>query len=65
MTIQGSLIADFASQFAEGTPNWLNVIIGKLTCSETIVKGFDKLLEAFYGLFEGKNEGKIIVEIYY
>jgi NADPH-dependent curcumin reductase CurA len=34
---------------------------GKLTYSETIMNGFDKLPEAFLGLFEGKNEGKMIV----
>jgi NADPH-dependent curcumin reductase CurA len=27
------------------------------------VEGFDKLPEAFIGLFEGKNEGKMIVKI--
>lgn len=29
---------------------------------ETIIKGFDKLPEAFIGLFEGKNRGKMLVE---
>jgi NADPH-dependent curcumin reductase CurA len=64
LTIQGFLIADFAPRFAEGTAQlaqWLKE--GKLTYSETMVKGFDKLPEAFLGLFEGKNEGKMIVEI--
>jgi len=64
LTIQGFLIADIAPQFARGTAQlagWLKE--GKLTYSETIVKGFDKLPEAFLGLFEGKNDGKMIVEI--
>jgi len=64
LTIQGFLIADFAPRFAEGTAqlaHWLKA--GRITYSETIVKGFDKLPEAFLGLFEGKNEGKMIVEI--
>jgi len=64
LTIQGFLIADFAPRFTEGTAQlaqWLKE--GKLTYSETIVNGFEKLPEAFLGLFEGKNEGKMIVEI--
>jgi NADPH-dependent curcumin reductase CurA len=64
LTIQGFLIADFSPRFAAGIAQlarWLKE--GKLTYSETIVKGFDKLPEAFLGLFEGKNEGKMIVKI--
>jgi NADPH-dependent curcumin reductase CurA len=64
LTIQGFLIADFAPRFPAGTAQlaeWLKA--GRLTYSETIMKGFDKLPEAFLGLFEGKNEGKMIVEI--
>jgi NADPH-dependent curcumin reductase CurA len=34
-----------------------------ITYSETILEGFDKLPEAFIGLFEGRNEGKMIVKI--
>lgn len=31
---------------------------------ETIVHGFEKLPKAFTGLFTGKTQGKIIVEIW-
>jgi len=64
LSIRGFLIADYADKFAEGTTQlstWLKD--GKLTYSETIMEGFDKLPEAFIGLFEGKNEGKMIVKI--
>lgn len=64
LKIQGFLIADFAPRFAEGTAQlaqWLKD--GKLTYSETITQGFEKLPEAFLGLFEGKNEGKMIVKV--
>jgi NADPH-dependent curcumin reductase CurA len=30
---------------------------------ETVVKGIDKAVEAFIGLFEGQNIGKMIVEL--
>ncbi len=64
LKIQGFLIADFAPRFADGTTQlaqWLKE--GKLTYSETIIKGFEKLPEAFLGLFDGKNEGKMIVKM--
>jgi len=64
LTIKGFLIADHAPRFAEGLAQlsqWLKE--GKITYSETVLKGFDKLPEAFLGIFEGKNEGKMIVEI--
>lgn len=35
----------------------------KITFSETLVKGFDNIPQAFIDLFDGKNKGKMIVEI--
>jgi NADPH-dependent curcumin reductase CurA len=64
LTIQGFLIGDFAQRFPEGLvqlATWLKE--GKLTYSETIIEGFEHLPDAFIGLFEGRNEGKMIVKI--
>jgi len=64
LTIRGFLIADFAARFPEGLAQlatWLRQ--GKLTYAETIVEGFERLPEAFIGLFAGQNEGKMIVKI--
>ena len=64
LTIQGFLIADFATRFPEGLAllvTWLKA--GKLHYSETILEGFEHLPDAFIGLFEGRNEGKMIVKI--
>lgn len=64
LTIQGFLIGDHAARFPEVIVQleaWLKD--GKITYSETILEGFDRLPEAFIGLFEGKNEGKMIVKI--
>lgn len=66
LRIQGFLIADYHPRFPEGIEKlqtWLSK--GKLTYSETILKGFDKLPEAFLGLFLGQNEGKMIVEVWF
>jgi NADPH-dependent curcumin reductase CurA len=36
---------------------------GKLTYSEIIVEGFENIPQAFLNLFEGKNVGKMIVNL--
>lgn len=62
--MQGFIVSNYADHFHEGVnqlTQWLNE--GKLTYQETIIKGFDKLPEAFIGLFEGRNTGKMLVEI--
>ncbi|WP_074493549.1 NADP-dependent oxidoreductase [Mucilaginibacter polytrichastri] len=64
LLIQGFLIGDYKDRFAEGRAvlqQWLKD--GKIKNMETIVNDFDKLPEAFIGLFTGKNEGKMIVKI--
>lgn len=64
LLIQGFLITDFVQRFPEGISqlaSWLNE--GKLTYAETITEGFHSLPEAFIGLFEGKNQGKMIVKV--
>ncbi len=62
--MQGFIISDYYNRFPEGVKQlatWLGE--GRLNSQETIVKGFEKLPEAFIGLFEGKNTGKSLVEI--
>jgi len=62
--MQGFIVSNYASRFPEGIgqlAQWLSE--GKLIYQETIVKGFDKLPEVFISLFEGKNTGKMLVEV--
>ncbi|MBE9461362.1 NADP-dependent oxidoreductase [Dyadobacter subterraneus] len=64
LSIHGFLIADFAAQFDQALiqlSTWLQQ--GKLKYTETILEGFDKLPKAFIGLFNGLNEGKMIVKV--
>ena len=35
----------------------------KLKVKETVVEGFEKMPEAFIGLFNGSNTGKMLVKI--
>jgi len=62
--MQGFIVSNYAAKFGEAIMHlstWLKD--EKLTYTETVVEGFDKIPEAFIGLFEGKNKGKMIVKI--
>lgn len=62
--VKGFIVNDYTDQFPEGIAQltkWVND--GKLTFKETIVKGFDRLPEAFLGLFAGQNQGKMLVQV--
>jgi len=62
--MQGFIVGNYASRFPEGIlqlEEWLRA--GKLNYRETIIKGFERLPDAFISLFEGGNTGKMLVEI--
>ena len=62
--MQGFLIRDHAKDFGRALrqlSSWLKE--GSLQYDETVVDGFEKLPEAFIGLFEGKNVGKMVVKV--
>jgi NADPH-dependent curcumin reductase CurA len=62
--MKGFTLGDYADEFPHGIETltkWLNE--GKLAYTETIVQGFDQIPQAFMDLFDGKNEGKMIVKI--
>lgn len=63
-TMRGFIIGDFFENFPAATKQltiWLKE--KNITYSETIAEGFDNIPQAFIDLFEGKNEGKMIVKI--
>jgi NADPH-dependent curcumin reductase CurA len=60
----GFIVGDYRDQFPEGMEQlktWYQE--GKLINRETVIEGFDQIPQAFIDLFEGKNEGKMIVKI--
>ncbi len=62
--MKGFLVRDFADQFPEAVQQlikWYSE--GKLKFKETVVEGFDKIPDAFIGLFEGTNTGKMVVKV--
>jgi NADPH:quinone reductase len=63
-TMRGFIVSDFADKFPAATKQlaiWLKE--NKITFSETIIEGFENIPQAFMDLFDGKNEGKMIVKI--
>ena len=62
--MQGFIVNNYASRFPEGfkaLAEWVGS--GKLKYTNTTLHGFEKLPEAFIALFDGKNLGKMIVEV--
>ena len=62
--MQGFLINNYASKFSEGVQA-LSLLVknGEIKYTNTTYFGFEKLPEAFLALFEGKNLGKLIVQL--
>lgn len=64
VTVKGYLIADYVPRFAEGQAQlseWIDA--GKIQFKEHIVDGFDDCLDAYNLLFEGKNNGKLMLRV--
>ncbi len=62
--MQGFIVSNYTEKFPAAMKQlseWLKE--GKLHYMETITEGFDHIPEAFIGLFDGKNNGKMIVKV--
>ncbi len=62
--MQGFIVSNYQESFPEGVKQlteWYQD--DKLKHEDTIVKGFDAIPQAFIDLFDGKNKGKMVVEI--
>jgi NADPH-dependent curcumin reductase CurA len=62
--MQGFIVSNYQAKFREAMMHlsrWLSE--GKLTYTETIVEGFDKIPQTFIDLFDGRNKGKMVVKI--
>jgi NADPH-dependent curcumin reductase CurA len=63
-SMQGFVVSDYADKHPQGIKQlieWLNQ--DKLKNSETIIEGFENIPQAFLGLFDGKNKGKMVVKL--
>jgi len=62
--MKGFIVRDYADKFPVAVgqlAKWYSE--GKLQYKETVVEGFENIPEAFIGLFEGKNTGKMVVKV--
>ncbi|WP_454191387.1 NADP-dependent oxidoreductase [Paenibacillus sp. Marseille-Q7038] len=62
--LKGFVLSDYADRQSEGLQElgkWLSE--GKLKYEETVVDGFDNVVEAFLQLFKGANLGKMLVKV--
>lgn len=63
-TIEGYLVSDYLDQFPQGIAqmrDWVSE--GRLQFREQIIDGLENTLDAFNLLFEGRNEGKLMVRV--
>jgi NADPH-dependent curcumin reductase CurA len=64
LTMKGLIVSDSLdrqSEFEEEVGSYFEA--GKLKSKETVVQGIDQAVDAFLGLFEGKNVGKMVVKL--
>ena len=64
LTMKGLLVRDWLDhqgEFEKEVGGCLQA--GKLKNHETVVVGIDQAVDAFLGLFEGKNTGKMVVKL--
>jgi len=64
LKIQGFIVSnhlDIQPEFIKDLTTWM--MAGKINPAETILDGIEKAPEAFTGLFEGRNTGKMLVKI--
>ena len=66
LTVRGFIVSDFMgspleAEFLQRAVPW--VLDGSLRCREDIVDGLENAPEAFIGMLEGKNFGKLIVRV--
>jgi NADPH-dependent curcumin reductase CurA len=64
LTMKGLIVSDWLDRqadFEKEVGGYFRA--GKLKNKETVVKGIDHAVEAFLGLFEGKNIGKMVVDL--
>jgi hypothetical protein len=64
LTMKGFIVSDWLDHRAEFEKEVGGYVkAGKVKHKETVVKGIDQAADAFIGLFQGQNVGKMVVEL--
>ncbi len=62
--MKGFIVYDYKDRYAEARNDLISWYKeGKIKYRETIIDDFESIPEAFFGLFDGKNTGKMLVKI--
>lgn len=64
VTVQGFTVLDYMDRFPEGVgqlAQWL--MAGELKYREEVVDGLDNILPTFLRLFDGSNQGKLVIRL--
>lgn len=64
LTLRGFIVSDYADRlddFLKDVGEWLRS--GQLRYREDLVQGLEAAVEAFQGLLEGRNRGKLLVQV--
>ena len=64
LTMKGLIVGDWLDrqgEFEKEVGGYFRA--GKLKNKETVVEGIDHAVDAFLGLFSGKNSGKMVVKL--
>lgn len=64
LKMQGFIVFDHWAhygEYAQQMGQW--IAEGKVKYEETVYQGIDQAADAFIGLFEGKNKGKMLVKL--
>jgi NADPH-dependent curcumin reductase CurA len=65
LTMKGLIVMDWLdrqNEFEKEVAGYFRA--GKLKHTETVVDGIDKAVDAFIGLFQGENRGKMVVKLF-
>ena len=64
VTVQGFVVLDYLERFPEGIAQLTEwVMSGQLKFREDVVDGLDQVLPTFLRLFDGSNQGKLVIRI--
>ena len=64
LTLHGFLLSLWMDEIAEASTELGGLLASKqLVSQDTVLQGFDKVVEGLTGLFQGKNTGKMIISV--
>ena len=64
LLVKGFIVSDYAAQFGDfqrDMSQWVRE--GRIKYREDVVQGLEKAPEAFIGLLEGRNFGKLLIKL--